>query len=104
MSQFFVECTATIYGRKHYHWPERESEDTGKRTTILNIATGQLENIVRVLEVNLEDRTADDVTEDIALEVIEVLEDMPRSQSLRDFLENQCPEAWAEFCREKEAA
>jgi len=46
-------------------WVERSVGDMDRNTTIRDIREGQIENVVRVLEVSLEGPICSDVTEDI---------------------------------------
>ena len=104
MTSYHVQCGIRVHCTIRPYWAERDDTDDSKQATILDIATGQLENVMRVVEVNLDEGKSADVTEEIALEVIERLDDVPRGAGLADFLETNAPEAYLEFARERDAA
>ena len=104
MTSYHVQCGIRVHGTIRPYWAERDDTDDTKGATIFDIATGQLENVLRVVEVDLDEGKSADVTEDIALEVIAVLDDVPRGAGLVDFLETNAPEAYLEFARERDAA
>lgn len=49
---------------------ERDVADTDRKTTVADISSGEIEDVVQVLEVNPVEGTCRDVTEDIAREVM----------------------------------
>lgn len=51
---------------------ERDVADTDRKTTVADIASGEIEDMVQVLELNPVEGTCRDVTEDIAREVMTV--------------------------------
>jgi hypothetical protein len=51
-------------------WAERDAGDTDKATTIHDIRSGELRNVVQVIELNHAEFTSRDVTEDILAECI----------------------------------
>lgn len=50
--------------------PERKLSDLDFKTTVSDIATGQIEDMVQVLEINPVEHTCSDVTEEVALAVV----------------------------------
>jgi hypothetical protein len=104
---FFVECDAIINGRRIGFWAERDPKSNGRGSTVLDIKTGQLENVRRVLSVDLEINWSEDVSEDIAREVLALFasDREEPTGSVLDFLEEHLGvEAIADFSRELEAA
>lgn len=69
--------------------PERNVSDLGRAETIADIAAGQVENVVSVIEVNIADLTSRDVTSDIAREVMTLWanDGEPLTDWQRDFVE-----------------
>jgi len=49
---------------------ERDVADTDRRTTVADIASGEIEDVVQILELNPVEGTCRDVTEDIARDVM----------------------------------
>jgi hypothetical protein len=103
MTSYLVQCGFTVHGTKRPYWAERDETDTSYEATLLDLITAQLENPLRVIELD-EDGIWRDVSEDIAEAILLRLDDLPRGQGLRDFLEENACEAYREFAREKEAA
>lgn len=83
---YFIECEATIKGRRVTYFAERDCDRMNRSNTVDDIRTGQLENVRSVICVNVEENIAQDVSEDIAQEVANDLDVIPSGQ-LRDFLE-----------------
>jgi hypothetical protein len=63
---FLVLCN---YGRHGLAWAERDIARTDKRSTIEDIASGELCAVVQVIELNVAEFSSRDVTEDIMTEV-----------------------------------
>jgi len=53
------------YGRHGLAWAERDAGLTNQRDTIADIRSGQLSDVVQVIELNYVEFTSRDVTEDI---------------------------------------
>jgi hypothetical protein len=51
-------------------WAEREVSDTDRASTIHDIRSGELRNVVQVIELNHAEFTSRDVTEDILAECV----------------------------------
>ena len=88
MTLYFVECDFGKLGRAFIE----TSRDSNSRTSIVSdIASSQIENVVRVLEVIEDEGTCHDVTEDIAREVFGEVEaelNKPIPGYLRDFIDS----------------
>jgi hypothetical protein len=70
------------------YFAERDLADACDRaTTIRDIATGQVEGVVRVYAFNPVEHTADDVTEEIAIAIANAAGSEPITAGLRDFIE-----------------
>ncbi|MDB5726633.1 MAG: hypothetical protein JWQ16_3387 [Novosphingobium sp.] len=63
--------------------PERDVADLDRASTIQDIAAGQIEDLVQVIEVNVGEHTSRDVTEDVAREVMNVWAN--EAEPLRDW-------------------
>lgn len=91
---FLILCRSYGQGGGIYA-PERAMRDmTSREETILDIITGQVENVVAVLESNPVEGTCRDVSEDIAREVardiaVHGLQELTR-RDLLDFVETLC--------------
>jgi hypothetical protein len=69
------------------YFAERGLAEACNRQTLINdIATGQVEGVVRVYAFNPVENTAEDVTEEIAVEIANGVAD-PITVDLRDFIE-----------------
>ena len=68
---------------------EREVSDMGRMTTVADIASGQIENLVQVLECNPLEGICHDITESIARSVMNVwaASGEPLSDWKREFVE-----------------
>jgi hypothetical protein len=62
---------------------ERDVSDMGRKTTVADIASGQIEDVVQVLECNPVEHLCSDVTKDIAKDVMTVW--AREAQPLRDW-------------------
>lgn len=62
----------TVAHKGGNYLPERDVSDLDRATTVKDIATGQIEDLVQVIEVNVAEHTSRDVTEDIARDVMNV--------------------------------
>jgi hypothetical protein len=102
MISYHIQCFTRVHSTMRPYWAERDDHADSKRATINDIATGQIENVLRVFEADHDGGSFREVTEDMALDVIHCLDDVPRGQHLRDFLETNAPEAYREFCIEHE--
>jgi hypothetical protein len=104
---FFIEADFIIQGRRVSAWVERDPKSNGKASTLCDIKTGQIENVRRVLSVDLDINWSEDVSEDIARELLAMFAadgEMPAG-SVLDFIEGAIGcEALADFSREMEAA
>ena len=83
---FIVVCTSRSGAG---YIVEREIADCDRATTIKDIAAGEFDNLVQVLECNPVEGTSRDVTEDCAREVMSVWADggEPLNRFQRDFVE-----------------
>lgn len=78
---------------------ERASNDMTYAETLRDIATGQVSDVVRVIEVNPTEFSSRDISEDLALDIIRNLsrDGDPVRPFLRPFLETHAPDALAEY-------
>lgn len=86
---YFIEVD---YGRLGRAFIECDRNKNSRRQVIENIASGDIENVVRVLEVIEDEGTCRDVTEDIAREVLDLKlnDDFGRmSRGVAGFIEKQ---------------
>lgn len=69
--------------------PERKLSDLDRATTVKDIAAGQYEDLIQVIELNPVEGTCRDVTEDIAWEVSAIwsANGEPLSDWQQDFIE-----------------
>lgn len=63
---FFVLCD---YGRHGLEWVVRDPARMGRKDTIAAIRSGELRDVVQVIELNVAEFSSRDVTEDILGEV-----------------------------------
>lgn len=83
MSYLILECD-----RAGNIWiAEREWADMDRATTVDDIASGQFENLVSVIEFNPVEHGSRDVTEDFASEVAARWADEPLNEFRREFIE-----------------
>lgn len=66
---YFVICSAKD-GTEYI--VERETSDLDRATTVKDIADGQIENLVQVIECNPVEATSRDVTEDVCRDVMNI--------------------------------
>ena len=69
MTSYLIECSFRYVGTKRFFYIERESERTGMRNTVEDIASGQIDHInadTRVIAYDLDDRTSCDATAEVA--------------------------------------
>lgn len=73
--------------------PERDLCNLDRKTTVQDIATGQIEDVMHVIEWNAAEKTSRDVTDDIMREAAESILDKHRYIDLndwqRDFVDSQ---------------
>ena len=65
----------TVASKDGDYVAQRPLSDLDRKTTIQDIASGEIEDLVQVLECNPAERICNDVTSDIAREVMEVWAD-----------------------------
>lgn len=72
--------------------PERDVADTDRKTTVADIASGELSDVIQIIEFNPAEHSSRDVTEDIAWEVSAIWREggEPLSDWRRDFVEQHC--------------
>ena len=58
------------FGKLGRAWVERDDADMSRAVTVKHIASGQIENVIQVLEVNPVERICNDVTDAIARDVM----------------------------------
>ena len=75
----FVDHRSGIY------LPERNLCDLDRKTTVQDIATGQIEDVIAVHEYNPAERTSRDVTDDIMSEAAESILENHRCIDLNDW-------------------
>jgi hypothetical protein len=77
--------------------PERNLADLDRKTTVQDIATGQIEDVIAVHEYNPIERTSRDVTDDIMREAAELILEKHCYRDLndwqRDFVDGQARRA-----------
>ena len=85
---YFCECSF----RTGTAFIETDRLTNSRRGVVQDIASGQIENVVRVLEVFEDEGSCRDVTEDIAREVCEAIEDQRDGcpSILRDWIDEWC--------------
>lgn len=83
---FYLVTTAHPSGT---YTPERIVSDLGRAETIADIASGQLDNVIQVIECDVAAGTSRDVTPEIAREVMTIWADEgePLDAWQRDFVE-----------------
>ena len=97
---YLIECAAIVNGRPHTWFAERDCDRLLKQNTIDDIAGRQIENVVRVYAANVEENSFQDVTQEIAQDIIDQLDHEPTGD-LFDFLESTLGcRAMAELGRE----
>ena len=86
---YFVEAD---FGRHGRAFVETDRDRNSRRQVIADIAHGQLENVVQVLEIVEDEGSCRDVTEDIACEVRDFLsgESNGVRGALRDWIDQWC--------------
>lgn len=92
---YFVKCD---FGPRIGHsWIERHVNETGRSTLINDLIGGQIENPVRILEVDPAEGTSRDVTEDVAKALADWSNSTsePLSRSLISFIHDNAGAAWA---------
>ena len=75
----FVDHRSGIY------LPERNLVDLDRKTTVQDIATGQIEDVIAVHEYNPVERTSRDVTDDIMQEAADLILEDKRCIGLNDW-------------------
>ena len=86
---YFVEAD---FGRHGRAFVETDRDKNSRRQVIADIAQGQLENVIQVLEIVEDEGSCRDVTEDIAAEVRDFLssENNGVRGALRDWIDHWC--------------
>jgi hypothetical protein len=86
---YFVEAD---FGRHGRAFVETDRDKNSRRQVIENIAQGQLENVIQVLEIVEDEGSCRDVTEDIACDVRDFLsgENNGVRGALRDWIDQWC--------------
>ena len=74
------------FGKAGTAWVERDPNDCDRETTIRELIDGQIEDPLRVIEVDLADGTSRDVSEDIAREIADRVQRDPIPQALINFI------------------
>ena len=84
-----MDLCLMIEGQEGVTWPQwcDLADACDRATTIRDIATGQVEGVVRVFAFNPVEHTADDVTEEIAIAIANGAGTEPITVALRDFIE-----------------
>ncbi len=78
------------------YFAERRLEDAASRdTTIADIMAGQVSGVEKIFAFNPAEHTADDVTEEIAIEIANRCGDDPITPALHDFIETHAGAAFA---------
>lgn len=80
------------FGRHGKAFVETDRDRNSRAQVIRNIVEGQVENVLKVLEIFEDEGTCRDVTEDIAREVLDYLNEQQNGipAHLRDWLERHC--------------
>ena len=86
---YFVEAD---FGRHGRAFVETDRDKNSRRRVIEDIAQGQIENVIQVLEIVEDEGSCRDVTEDIACEVRDFLcsENNGVRGALRDWIDHWC--------------
>jgi hypothetical protein len=86
---YFVEAD---FGRHGRAFVETDRDNNSRQQVIADIAQGQLENIIQVLEIVEDEGSCRDVTEDIACDVRDLLsrENNGVRGALRDWIDHWC--------------
>jgi hypothetical protein len=64
---FFVLCD---YGARGLEWAARDPANMSRKETLIDIRSGELPNVVQVIELNVAEFSSRDVTEDILAECL----------------------------------
>lgn len=100
----FIESRFTIQGRKWQGFVERDCDRLGLSNTVSDILSGQVEGVRKVYRADLETKSFHDVSEEVALEILNQLDHEPVGEVL-DFLEEHLScQTVAEFIREQRRA
>jgi hypothetical protein len=86
---YFVEAD---FGRHGRAFVETDRDNNSRSQVIADIAQGQLENVIQVLEIVEDEGSCRDVTEDIACDVRDLLsrENNGVRGALRDWIDHWC--------------
>lgn len=99
-----IEADVILNGRRNAVFVERDRDDTDWETTVRDIMSGQVENVRHVWRAEEDINWFEEVSEDVAGEILSRLDREPIG-GLLDFLEEHLGiERVADFCRELEAA
>lgn len=99
-----IEADVILNGRRNAVFVERDRNDTDFETTVRDIMSGEVENVRRVWRGEEDINWFEDVSEDVAAEILSRLDREPTG-GLLDFLEEHLGiECVAEFCRDMEGA
>jgi hypothetical protein len=92
---YFVEAD---FGRHGRAFVETDRDKNSRRQVIEDIAQGQLENVIQVLEIFEDEGSCRDVTEDIACDVRDFLSSQSNGVrgALRDWIDQWCGPATAD--------
>ncbi len=100
----FILCEAKIQGRRVTFFVERDCDRLGFANTVDDILQGQVEGVRKVYRACLADNFFEDVSEDVAIEILNQIDHEPTGEIL-DYLEDKLGcQAVAEFVREMRVA
>jgi hypothetical protein len=74
------------FGNAGTAWVERDPNDCDRETTIRDLIDGQIEDPLQVIEVDPDEGTSRDVSEDIAREIADRVRREPIPQALINFI------------------
>ena len=72
MTTYFIERWFRVLGTKQFTFIERDSNRTGLLNTAQDIASGEVENVTKIIGVDLESGRSWDATDEVAQEVFDI--------------------------------
>lgn len=87
------------FGRYGTKWVERDPNDCDRETTIRDLIAMQVDRPLKVIEIDIEEGTSRDVSEDIAREIAARAQRDPLCQPLIDFIHDNASAALARELR-----
>lgn len=87
---YLVRASIVAQGRRSYYWAERDESRANRADTIADICNAQIDDVAQVIKFNAATFSSEDVTEEIAREVMAADLDNRQgiSEHLYEFLSN----------------